>query len=216
MKMDWWWSERSFDKVDGVVDPSSVFPNEDGLLVVRTVKTAKNNHAAVQLANVSTDGNQQDSETPIGTFYPCGVSRGNNTVAHCTMYDITEVIGENQVCGTMVTNNFKLQDARENQKNRISNVDLSMTGLSEDQQLMVTQLQEKFSDVFSKNDRYIGRTGLVRHKIKTEGSFLIKQKPYHPPKQYVKEAQNQFDKMIEDRVVERNESPWCSPVILVR
>ena len=77
----------------------------------------------------------------------------------------------------MVTNNLKLQDDRENHKNWIPNVDLSMTGLSEDQQLRVTQLLENFSDVFSKNDRDIGRTGLVKHKIKTEGSSPIKQKP---------------------------------------
>ena len=209
-------SERSFDKVDGVVDPSSVFSKRRWTIGGQNSNTAQNNHAVVQVANVSTHAIQLDSETPIGTFYPCGVSRGNNMVAHGTMYDIIEDIKENQVCETMVTNNLKLQDARENQNNRIPNVDLSMTGFSEDQQLRVMQLLKKFSDAFSKNDRDIGCTGLVKHKIKTEGSSPIKQKPYRLPKQHVKEAQNQLDKMIEDGVVERSESPWCFPVILVR
>ena len=97
-----------------------------------------------------------------------------------------------------------------NQRNRIPNVDLSMTGLSDDQQLRVMQLLKKFSDVFSKNYRDIGRTGLVKHKIKTEGSSPLRQKPYCLPKQHVKEAQNQLDKMIEDGAVERIEIPWCS------
>ena len=66
----------------------------------------------MQVANVSTHGIQPDSETPIGTFCPCGVSGRNNILAHCTMYDIIEDIEENQVCESMVTNNLKLQDAR--------------------------------------------------------------------------------------------------------
>ena len=45
----------------------------------------------------------------------------------------------------------------------------------EDQQLRVTQLLEKYSEVFSKNDRDIGRNGLVKHKIKTEALCLSKQ-----------------------------------------
>ena len=61
----------------------------------RTVTTTQNNHAMVQVANVSTHGIHLDSETPIGTFHLCGVSRGNNMVAHCTMYDIIEDIEEN-------------------------------------------------------------------------------------------------------------------------
>ena len=66
-------SERSVQKVDSVVGPSYVFPNEDGLLIFRTVTTTLNNYAAVQVSNLSTHGIQLDSETPIGAFYSCGV-----------------------------------------------------------------------------------------------------------------------------------------------
>ena len=80
--------------------------------MAKTATTAQNNHSVVQAANVSAHGIQLDSETPIGMFCPCGVSRGNNMVAHSTMYDITEDIEKNQVCETMVTNSLKFQDAR--------------------------------------------------------------------------------------------------------
>ena len=70
-------------------------------------------------------------------------------------------------------------------------------------------------DVFAKNDNDLGRTALVQHDIITDDIAPIRQ----PPRRIPIGQQEEFDKissMLEKGAVEPGQSPWASPVVLVR
>ena len=76
----------------------------------------------------------------------------------------------------------------ENQQNRVPNIDLSDSNLPVEEEEKVMNLVEKYSDIFSKDIRDLGRTGLIKHEFHTTETLPIKQKPFRHPKWHMKEA----------------------------
>lgn len=85
--------------------------------------------------------------------------------------------------------------------------------LSKDQKNMADQLISQFRDI-SYEERGLGRTTLITHRIDTGDAAPIRQRYYRmsPEKQRI--LAEQLDEMLKDDVVEPCESPWSSPVLL--
>ena len=75
---------------------------------------------------------------------------------------------------------------------------------------------EEFADVFSVSKYDLGRTDLVYHRIKTGDHTPIKQQPHCLPIHYQEDIHNLIDEMCQQEVIEPSDSPWSSPVVLVR
>lgn len=88
-----------------------------------------------------------------------------------------------------------------------------MHTLTEDQKQKLSDVVQTFP-CFSK--RGLGKTHLVEHHIDTGDAMPVKQRhwPYSPAMQSLVYAE--VDRMLELGVIEESESPWSSPVILVR
>lgn len=91
--------------------------------------------------------------------------------------------------------------------------DTAQTELTEDQR---AQLNDMLKTVFNKDPSEIGLTSLVEHSIKLIDDTPIKQRyyPVSPPVQ--KQINNELDRMLKDDIVEPSDSPWSSPIILVK
>ena len=70
--------------------------------------------------------------------------------------------------------------------------------------------------MFSDGSGDIGRTSLTSHKIDTGGQKPIKQPPRRLPLAKVDIAQKAIKEMHEQGVVEPSNSPWMSPIVLVK
>ena len=70
--------------------------------------------------------------------------------------------------------------------------------------------------VFSKDKLDIGRTDLVMHKIDTQGSMPIRQKPRRIPFAQRNELKDHIDKMLKQDLIEPSESPWASQIVIIR
>jgi hypothetical protein len=77
-------------------------------------------------------------------------------------------------------------------------------------------LLKEFQISFSQGPSDVGLTDLVEHKIDTGHSYPIKQHPSLMPLSKIKEAQNEIESMLEKGVIETSDSPWSSPVVLVK
>lgn len=65
-------------------------------------------------------------------------------------------------------------------------------------------------------EEFIGRATLLKHKIDTEKNLPIKQRHY-PVSPYVqKDMDKEYDRMIKLGVIEKSNSPWSSPMVVVR
>ena len=88
--------------------------------------------------------------------------------------------------------------------------------LSEDESARVRDLLSSHKDVFATKDCPFGRTDLVKHQIETLHQKPIKQPVRRPPLHLRAEADKEVERMMEKGVIEDSNSPWASPVVLVR
>jgi len=91
----------------------------------------------------------------------------------------------------------------------------SATYLTPEQQAKMQDTLREFSEVFSKGDLDLGRTGLVKHYIKTGGASPIKHAPRRIAPARREEMQRAVEELEAQGVVERSDSPWSSAVVLV-
>ena len=71
-------------------------------------------------------------------------------------------------------------------------------------------------DLFTCDLRNIPGTDLVKHTIDTGDAAPIRQRPYRHTPESKKEIDRQLDLMLEADIIEESDSPWGSPVVLVR
>ena len=99
----------------------------------------------------------------------------------------------------------------------LSKIDLKgMDEWSKDQKDKVYQLMNQYHDLFALEDKELGKTSLVKHKIK-----LTDKKPFKlrhrriPPHEY-EEVKAHLKEMEDIGAIRKSHSPWSSPVVLVR
>ncbi len=80
----------------------------------------------------------------------------------------------------------------------------------------VKELLCKYSHAFAKSKEDLGHTSVVKHKINTGTAQPIKQRPRRVPIAWRDESQAEVDRMLRQGVIQPSDSPWASPVVLVR
>ena len=87
--------------------------------------------------------------------------------------------------------------------------------LSPLQQQQLNELFREFSDVFSRGEDDLGNTPLLEHAIETHGPPL--RQPYRRQNPAVRrEEMVQVQQMLSSNVIRPSNSPWASPVVMVR
>ena len=77
-------------------------------------------------------------------------------------------------------------------------------------------LLKEFADIFMEPGGKLGRTNIVQHTIDTGDSKPIKQPLRRAPFKQQEIIEQEVEKMLEAGVVQPSDSPWSSPVVLVR
>ena len=85
--------------------------------------------------------------------------------------------------------------------------------LSQEEQHQVRSLVQEFSGTFSEKP---GRTTLMEHDIKLTTDTPVRVKQHVLPYSMMQAVNDEVRSMIELGVIERSESPYCSPVIIVK
>ena len=84
------------------------------------------------------------------------------------------------------------------------------------QQQRAKDIIRKYSFLFAMESLDLGRTNLVKHKIELTDYMPIKDRYRRiPPHQY-EEVRNHLKEMLDVGAIRRSNSPWASPVVLVR
>ena len=97
----------------------------------------------------------------------------------------------------------------------VSNIKLPSHYLSDEQQVELKNVLNKYSDVFAKSDSDLGRTDVLEHAIDTQGHASIYQRPYRVPQTQRKVIETHVKDMANRGVIRPSKSPWSSPVVLV-
>lgn len=81
--------------------------------------------------------------------------------------------------------------------------------------LLMPILKEN-SDIFAAHDTDFGKTDTVTMKIDTKGHPPIKQRPYRTPLAQQHLVDEAINEMLEKDIIEKSNSPWASPIVLVK
>ena len=92
----------------------------------------------------------------------------------------------------------------------------TIEGLNKEQGQQVARLLIKYSDIFSKNDADLGRTGIIKHKIPTGQTQPIKQPPRRVPVNMNDEVDTQIQNMLDKYVIKPSKCPWASSIVLIK
>jgi len=88
--------------------------------------------------------------------------------------------------------------------------------VSEEEHLQLRGFLTDYHDIFSLNDEERGETDLIEFKIDTGEACPRRQPVRRVPFSARKEIAEQLEKIQRNNVIESSESPWASPVVLVR
>ena len=70
--------------------------------------------------------------------------------------------------------------------------------------------------MFATNSGELGLTSVSEHKIETQDAVPIKQLPRRLTNALRPVVEEQVSEMLENQVIKPSNSPWASPIILVR
>ncbi len=88
--------------------------------------------------------------------------------------------------------------------------------LSSEERERMENLLNEHQDVFAKNSGDLGLTTLVEHRIDTGDAVPIKQQPHRLPNSLRTVVEEQVGEILENDIIKPSNSPWSSPIVLVR
>ena len=175
----------------GIVESGVI--KRSGVLVGRTIVDTQSRTVPVMVANLSGSPVRLQAGTYVGT---------------CEPVDLVPTI-----TGDAST----LEDEQGVLPAHLSNLmERSSEGLTPEECAEVRELLIAFGDVFSAGDRDIGRTSLAEHTISTGDCRPIKVPPRRLPIGKRQEAEGMIAEMSEQGLIEKSNSPWSFPLVLVR
>ncbi|GFU97193.1 retrovirus-related Pol polyprotein from transposon 297 [Trichonephila clavipes] len=88
--------------------------------------------------------------------------------------------------------------------------------LSDEQRNKLSELLRKFSGLFTKTDKSTAAKTNVKHRTFTGDHAPINQRVYRVSPTERRIIHEEVQKMLDEGIVQPSESPWSSPVVLVR
>ena len=92
----------------------------------------------------------------------------------------------------------------------------SKDNLSEGEQARLIETLIRYQSAFAKDSMDLGRTDIIEHTIDTGDAKPIKQRPRQTPLAFREQEAAEIQKMLDKGIIVESNSPWSSPVVLVR
>ena len=94
--------------------------------------------------------------------------------------------------------------------------DVDLDNLETKQQVKIIELIKKYKDAFAQTSDDIGLCTLAKHKINTGETKPIFTPQYRLPQATKEIMQEHIDKMLKIGLIERSDSAWNSPILLIK
>ena len=116
-----------------------------------------------------------------------------------------------------LVDNQKTPDIDNHVDKLFSKLDLkSIQDWTEEEQGNVKQLLTEYNDIFALSSMELGKTDIVKHTIKVTNPVPFKERYQRIPPHQFEEVRKHLKEMEEIGAILRSNSPWASPVVLVR
>ncbi|GFT12315.1 transposon Ty3-I Gag-Pol polyprotein [Trichonephila clavipes] len=126
-----------------------------------------------------------------------------------------EPLNEGHLCVISDTSGG-LDDQQETSESQMNCSLMMSPELSDKQRNKLSELLRKFSGLFTKTDKSTAAKTNVKHRIFTGDHAPINQRAYRVSPTERRIIHEEVQKMLDEGIVQPSESPWSSPVVLVR
>ncbi|GFW40373.1 transposon Ty3-I Gag-Pol polyprotein [Trichonephila clavipes] len=126
-----------------------------------------------------------------------------------------EPLNEGHLCVISDTSGC-LDDQQETSESQMNCSLMMSPELSDEQRNKLSELLRKFSGLFTKTDKSTAAKTNVKHRIFTGDHAPINQRAYRVSRTERRIIHEEVQKMLDEGIVQPSESPWSSPVVLVR
>ena len=180
---------------DGLVEALDSGGVPKHLLVARTLsQVSPDTEVIVQVVNTGPEALKLYKGTRIGQF---------------TSRKYILQIGESTQCPSSQC------DGSDHIELPVEDIDINKSDITDKQQQELLALLNEYKDIFVSESGALGKTSLVRHSIVTEG-MPIRQPLRRVPVATKGVIQSEVQRMLDRGVIRPSNSPWSSPVVLVR
>ena len=179
-----------------LVEPDGSESLPPNMIVARTLVKPESGRCLVQVCNLSTNEIKLKQGSNVGAASQGFVAQSDEVSESQTTVNSSQPLPEH------------LQALYDDTCNR--------ENLSETAKAGLRTLLCKHSRLFAESDDDLGRTHLVQHDIQTGEAAPIRQPPRRVPEAQREIMEEEVAKMLRQGVVEPGQSPWASPVVLVK
>ena len=189
-----WESQNSYASIE----PSRMLTPKTGLMVARSVVEAnRTGTVPVRIANFSDKVIRLNKGETLGVLDP--VTQISEMPDSDPIEDIESSI-----------DNVEIPEHLQDMVNKAGK------SLSENEfRIFKTKILE-YQDVFKSPEGKLGRTHLVEHEIHTKDARPVKQPMRRIPIHQQDAVDKELDKMIDEGIIEESNSPWSSPLVIVK
>ena len=201
-------TRERFCEYDSVFE--ACLQNSDPLIVAHALVKPVDNEIPVRIANFSDIDVNLDSGTLLGYMYSTS----------CSEFDDFQLFEQSLDDTRQTQSSEQLEIDHDITKSEVKKVlppvDLSSSVLTPQQKKEVENLLTEYCDVFSSEDDPYGRCDLIMHTVDVGDSPPIKQRAYRTSPKLRTEIQKHIDKLLTHDIIEPSDSPWSSPLIMVK
>ena len=189
---------------DGMIHSTEQFLKKTGLMIGKSLVTSHNKSVPLRVLNLTDEPKTLFKGTNAGIYHP-----------------VSEVIDDPDIMAHMIANTT-IGDATHISKHQtlpehVNRVfENSQEHLTDSQKDLVKSLLYEYKDIFAKDDHDLGRTSQAVHTIDTGDARPIRQAPRRLPIHQKQEAEAPIANMLKRGVIEESNSPWASPIVLVK
>eukprot|EP00731_Ephydatia_muelleri_P009833 Em0005g419a len=174
-------------------------------------QTTKNN-VAVRVARAIV--HPQDSKVPVCLLNPRDVPV--TMYKGMTIGEIEELRSNDvPVDNVQKANTVTKLDPKKRQM-RLSLAETIGAHVSKEEQVQFSNLLLEYGDIFASSSTDLGRTGALKHCIKTGDSNPISQPVRRLPPHRKEQVNKLLHEMQENDIIHPSSSPWASPIVLVQ
>ena len=184
-----------------VVDPNESLFERSGLVLAKSVVDPSQESFVVRVCNTLEEVVVLHQGMSVGVLSPAEL-----------IESINQGEGSHESCRRL----SKVSEGQELPEHLTDLYDRAVENVPEGDRVLIRELLVKYQDVFSRDDKDLGRTSLVKHHIETGDSKPIKQAPRRLPPHQRKEVEKQVLDLLDRGLVEPSDSAWASPVVMVK
>ena len=185
------------DKV-GIIEPNQSFVEKYEILIPHSLVNMDGDKVPVRFMNLKDESIKLYKNTQIATV------------------NCAEILDEEET-ETIQTLNAQTQTLYNHLPDHLQCiVDKVPKEVSQEQKQKLEKLLLKFQNSFSISSNDKGLTELIEHKINTGNAPPIKQPPRRIPLAKMAEVEKEINDMLDKNVIETSNSPWSSPIVLVK